>query len=129
MSATYGLFGAAVVLDTLGTTLFKLGARPASSPTPVNGLLIAVLPSQWTLPHWCPRWQILLGLAVYALEYVLWLTYLSHSPLSQAFPMYSLTIVLILLVSKLFLNESVGLNRWCGAMLIIAGVWLCGGAT
>lgn len=119
MLANQGLFIAAVLLDTLGTTLFKLGARP--QPT-------AVAHTSLRWPSWSPRWPVVLGVLVYAVEYVLWITFLSQSALSQAFPMYSLTIVLILAVSKYLLGEPVGRNRWVGAGLIVAGVWMCGGA-
>jgi len=124
MSRMMGLFAAAVVLDTLGTTLFKLGASRSVTPhtPPLTGF-------GWsTLQPFFSQWQIPLGLLVYVLEYVIWLTYLSSSSLSHAFPMYSITIVLILLVSRFLLKEEVGLNRWLGAMLIVAGVLMLGGA-
>lgn len=121
MIHTGALFVAAVLLDTLGTTLFKLGAmQPA---TTVATSPMALLRSCLT------RWHVPAGLLVYVVEYVIWITYLSASSLSQAFPMYSITIVLIMLVSRLALNEQIGMKRWLGALLIVAGVGLLGSNT
>lgn len=128
MTGMYSLFIAAVLLDTLGTTLFKLGASHAAqletSLVPEVGLGFGLR----ALQSFFSSWYIPFGLAVYLVEYVIWITYLSSSSLSRAFPMYSLTIVLILIVSKFVLKEKVGLNRWLGALLIIAGVLMLGGS-
>lgn len=124
MTGMYGLFVAAVLLDTLGTTLFKLGASHAArlETSLAQGMGFKTVQSFFS------SWYIPLGLAVYVVEYVIWITYLSSSSLSRAFPMYSLTIVLILIVSRWVLKEQVGLNRWLGAVLIIAGVLMLGGS-
>jgi drug/metabolite transporter (DMT)-like permease len=124
MTGMYSLFIAAVLLDTLGTTLFKLGASHAAQleTSLAQGFGFKALQSFFS------SWYIPFGLAVYVVEYVIWITYLSSSSLSRAFPMYSLTIVLILIVSKFVLKEKVGLNRWLGALLIIAGVLMLGGS-
>jgi drug/metabolite transporter (DMT)-like permease len=123
MISMYGLFATAVLLDTLGTTLFKLGANRSAllRTTPAVGF-------DWhTVRSFFIHWQIPLGLAVYVVEYVIWIAYLSSSSLSRAFPMYSITIVLILIVSRFFLKEQIGKNRWLGAALIVAGVLMLGG--
>lgn len=124
MTGMYGLFVAAVLLDTLGTTLFKLGASHAAEleTSLAQGMGFKTVQSFFS------SWYIPLGLAVYVVEYVIWITYLSSSSLSRAFPMYSLTIVLILIVSRWVLKEQVGLNCWLGAVLIIAGVLMLGGS-
>lgn len=120
MIQTGALFVAAVMLDTLGTTLFKLGAMQPTVETQGGASPMALLRSYLT------RWHVPAGLLVYVVEYVIWITYLSASSLSQAFPMYSITIVLIMLVSRLALNEQIGMKRWLGALLIVAGVGLLG---
>jgi drug/metabolite transporter (DMT)-like permease len=120
MIQTGALFVAAVMLDTLGTTLFKLGAMQPTVETQTAASPMALLRSYLT------RWHVPAGLLVYVVEYVIWITYLSASSLSQAFPMYSITIVLIMLVSRLALNEQIGMKRWLGALLIVAGVGLLG---
>ncbi|MFQ6334370.1 EamA family transporter [Methylophilus sp. 3sh_L] len=123
MIQTGALFVAAVLLDTLGTTLFKLGAMQPEAETSAADSPMALLKASLT------RWHVTAGLLVYVVEYVIWITYLSASSLSQAFPMYSITIVLIMLVSRLALNEQIGKKRWLGALLIVAGVGLLGSNT
>jgi len=116
------LFTLAVLLDTLGTVLFKHGTNhlPESSKT------------GWRA-HWenilgaLGRIEISLGVMVYIVEYIIWMGFLSTTPLSTAYPMSSITIVLILMASSLFLGEKVGKNRWIGALLIISGMFLVGG--
>lgn len=121
MSKTYMLFMTAVLLDTLGNILFKVGANKIEDSVKAG----------W-LGHWenvlltIRRKEILLGLIVYVFEYIIWISFLSTAQLSKAFPMYSLTIVLILLVSYFYLNEQVSKKRWFGAVLILVGVTLLG---
>ncbi len=121
MSKTYMLFMRAVLLDTLGNILFKVGANKIEDSVKAG----------W-LGHWenvlltVRRKEILLGLIVYVFEYIIWISFLSTAQLSKAFPMYSLTIVLILLVSYFYLNEQVSKKRWFGAVLILVGVTLLG---
>ncbi|MCX6811165.1 MAG: EamA family transporter [Candidatus Berkelbacteria bacterium] len=49
---------------------------------------------------------------------------LSHEDLSYAAPLFSLSYVLALLVSKIFLHEQVSLWRWLGVIIILLGVFL-----
>ena len=116
------LFIAAVLLDTLGTTLFKHGTNQLSKSTKAGcqghmDNIIAAL----------KRKEISIGVIVYIVEYIIWIGFLSTTPLSIAYPLSSITIVLILLASAFFLGEKVGKNRWLGGLLIIAGMCLTGG--
>lgn len=116
------LFSAAVLLDTLGATLFKIGANrqeSADQHLKIDNHLHIVWRS-------LKQWEIPLGVLVYILEYVLWISYIATTQLSRAFPMSSVTIVLILIVSKWILREEVSRKRWLGATLIIAGVLMLG---
>lgn len=116
------LFVVAVLLDTLGTTLFKYGTNQLIESTRsgwrghIDNILAAL-----------KRKEIVGGVLVYIIEYVIWIGVLSTMPLSIAFPLSSVTIVLILLSSVFFLGEKVGKNRWLGGLLIITGMCLLGG--
>lgn len=116
------LFIAAVLLDTLGTTLFKHGTNQltASTKTGCQGHLDNIIAA-------LKRKEITIGVIVYIVEYIVWIGFLSTTPLSIAYPLSSITIVLILLASTFFLGEKVGKNRWLGGLLIIAGMCLAGG--
>lgn len=66
--------------------------------------------------------QVLIGLGLFVLSALAWLIVLSRAPLSFAYPFAGLTYVLITLVSRFVLHESVPGLRWVGILLIIAGV-------
>ena len=69
---------------------------------------------------------VLLGFASYGVSSVAYLIALSKLDLSVAYPMVGIGYVLVMLISGLFLKETVGPLRWLGALLIFAGVWLVG---
>ncbi|MBC7786240.1 MAG: EamA family transporter [Methylophilaceae bacterium] len=116
------LFVVAVLLDTLGTVLFKHGSNqlPQSNQLGWRGHAENILGA-------LKRKEIALGVIVYIVEYIIWIGFLSTMTLSAAYPLSSVTIVLILLASWLFLGEKIGKNRWLGALLIISGMFLVGG--
>ena len=115
------LFISAVSLDTLGTVLFKHGTNKLleSEKHGWRGHVENILGA-------LKRKEISLGVLVYIVEYIIWIGFLSTMPLSTAYPLSSVTIVLILLASNLFLGEKIGRNRCLGAVLIISGMFLVG---
>ncbi|WP_421352813.1 EamA family transporter [Aeromonas sp. 604443] len=58
---------------------------------------------------------------------LLWIYLLQRLPLSMAYPMLSINLVLVLLGSRLFFHEPVSSNNWLGAATIIVGALLLGG--
>lgn len=116
------LFTAAVSLDTLATVLFKHGSnkRVESSKLGWRGHIDNILGA-------LKRIEITLGVLIYIVEYIVWIGFISTMPLSTAYPLSSVTIVLILLASWLLLGEKIGKNRLLGAALIISGMLLVGG--
>lgn len=116
------LFGAAMALDTLGNILFKKGMNHFSVST---------------IPGWKGYWvtiqqalssrYVTLGSVAMVLEAIVWLFFLSITPLNIAAPLSSANNVFILLASAWFLKEQVSSKRWFGVMLIISGMILvCG---
>jgi len=57
----------------------------------------------------------------------LWLAVLYRMEVSRAFPFLSLGFVLVMLVSRLYLKETVTATRWLGVGLIIGGIFLVAG--
>lgn len=115
------LFTLAVSLDTFAAVLFKHGSNqlPESNKLGWQGHLENVLGA-------IKRKEITLGVLIYIVEYIVWIGFLSTMPLSMAYPLSSVTVVMILLASKLCLGEQVGKYRWLGAALIIGGMFLVG---
>ena len=58
---------------------------------------------------------------------LLWIYLLQRLPLSMAYPMLSLNLVLVLLGSRLFFREPVSSRNWLGVAAIIVGALLLGG--
>ncbi|MBE0477712.1 EamA family transporter [Candidatus Aerophobetes bacterium] len=67
---------------------------------------------------------VLLGLFLYAVSTIFWLTVLSRLDLSYAYPMISVSYALVLIFSWIFFQERFGLMRFFGVLLICGGVFL-----
>jgi drug/metabolite transporter (DMT)-like permease len=112
----------ALLLDTLGTVLFKHGSNMSVQTTQTGwrGHVESIIGT-------LKRKEISLGVVVYIIEYIVWIGFLSTTAVSIAYPLSSINIILILIASSLFLGEKVGKRRWYGALMIIVGVFLVGG--
>ena len=110
-----------VVLATVGQLLLQAGmdatgATVALQPRALLELVRTILGS----------WRLVLGFVAFASSSLFWLTALSRVPLSVAYPVVSLSYVLILAASYLLLGERPSLVTWGGALLVMAGVALIG---
>jgi uncharacterized membrane protein len=107
-----------VVLTTYGNLVFKwrvddAGAMPATASERLSWF-VKLLSSPWILSSFAAG-----GLA--ALAYLLALQRLE---LSRAYPVMSLSFVLVLLFSAWLFGEAVTLPKVLGIMLILAGLFL-----
>jgi multidrug transporter EmrE-like cation transporter len=117
MLQSFLLILASIIASVAGQYVLKTGAGQLGTlgvEQAGNGLAIAFRAA--TNP-----W-ILGGLACYAMGAVSWIVVLTRVPLSWAYPILALNQILILLVAWLFLGETVNAMRWCGALLVVAGV-------
>jgi multidrug transporter EmrE-like cation transporter len=108
------LFMASIACDVGGQLALKLGSRSLPDAS-ADGVLVYVA------RLFAERW-LLLGIAIYAVEFVVWVRILSLTPLNVAFPLASLNILGIVLAGRVFLGESVSSRQWSGAALITLGV-------
>lgn len=69
------------------------------------------------------NWQFALCGLCFAAGSLLWFYILRHFPFSMAFPMVSLSYVFGMLVSIFIFHEDVGMNKWIGIGLIMAGCY------
>ena len=67
---------------------------------------------------------ILVGLACYAVSVVVWLLVLSRVEVSYAYPLLSIGYIVTAFAGWHFFNESIGVIRWAGIIVICLGVWL-----
>lgn len=118
---TVAILLTAVALATTGQLLLKAGMNRVGviDLGAVGGLLAIALKAVTT-------WQVVVGLAMFGLSAVFWLVTLSRVPLSTAYPVVSLSYVLILLFSVVALGERPTLLVWVGALLIMVGISFIG---
>ncbi|PZE19619.1 hypothetical protein CBW46_017950 [Paenibacillus xerothermodurans] len=69
-------------------------------------------------------WPVVAGLASYGLSSVFWLLALRRFPLSTAYPMVSLSYILVMVLSFYLFQETISIQKWAGAVVICAGVLL-----
>ncbi|HBM76431.1 MAG TPA: hypothetical protein DD429_12885 [Clostridiaceae bacterium] len=67
--------------------------------------------------------SIFMGFILFALSSILWLSVISKNQLSYAYPMVGIGYIFTMILSKLFLNESIGAFKIIGTLLIISGVF------
>ncbi len=111
----------AVLCATGGQLLLKAGMTEVGAIVGVgiDGLLPLV-------GRVVSTWQVVAGLSMFVLSSIFWLVTLSRVPLSVAYPVVSLSYVLILLFSVVILHERPGPTVWSGAVLIVLGISLIG---
>lgn len=110
----YALLAATVLLISFGQILLKLGAEGLK-----NGASCSL-----NLFGFCLSWHLLVGVFVYGAATVTWILTLRDMPLSIAYPVVSLSYVLVALLSVALLGERLNLTYGLGLALIIAGVSL-----
>lgn len=112
---------AAVLLATCGQLLIKAGMTEVGAVVGVG--LDGILP---LIGRVVSTWQVVLGLVMFGLSAAFWLVTLSRVPLSVAYPVVSLSYVLILVFSVAVLDERPRPTVWIGALLIVSGISLIG---
>ncbi len=68
------------------------------------------------------NWRLILGTAMQAIYFGLWLAVLSWEDLSVALPLQALSYIVVAFLSQWYLGENVTPMRWAGICLIIIGV-------
>lgn len=78
----------------------------------------------WTTQFWgdlLTNWWFLICGILFGGASVLWMYILKHFPLNMAYPLASLSYVIAMVFSIIFLHETVAWNRWLGVALIMIG--------
>ncbi|HXP21404.1 MAG TPA: hypothetical protein VN840_17310 [Streptosporangiaceae bacterium] len=110
----------ALVLFSVSTAavaqvMLKHGMQMASARAAAGrSLPVAAATSPW----------VLLGLAVFGISAIAWLTTLSRVPLSVAYPFNAVGYLGILLASILVLHERANAATWIGSLLVVSGLIL-----
>ncbi len=109
----------AVICSVAGQVTLKLGMTAVGA---IGGEALAQ-PAQLVL-RVATTPLVLVGLGLYALGAVAWMTVLSRVTLSFAYPMLALTYAITPAAAWLVLGEALPAARWAGIAVICAGVFL-----
>ncbi len=107
-----------VSLGALGQISMKKGMSYLAPISLKHSTLFTSLVQMLTSPF------VLLGLFLYAVSTIFWLTVLSRVDLSYAYPMISIGYILVMILSWIFFNERLAFIRILGVLLICSGVLL-----
>ncbi len=109
----------AVTAGTIGDILLAKGMKEMGDISAMNlrGIIDAALRAL-TNP------KLIIGTAMLAVFFFLWLAVLSWEDLSVALPMQALNYVLVAFLSQYFLGEVVSPLRWAGTVLVCIGVMM-----
>ena len=107
-----------VLLNAAAQLLIKSGAATAGHFSfTADHILRAGL-------HFATQWQILAGLACYAISVVVWILALTRVQVSLAYPMLSLGYVVTAFAAWWLFGETLTPHKLLGIAIIIAGVVL-----
>lgn len=107
-------------IESFGDLFFKMGTLS----TGINNVVFSnflEFAARITSNPW-----LWIGIIFYLANFFLWIALLSRVDLSVAFPLSSLTYIIVPLLAIVFLRENVHLVRWAGIIFIIIGVTLAG---
>lgn len=105
----------AVAWGGAGHILLRLGMRQVGAAG--GGLASSVAQAATT-------WTVLIGTAVQAIYFVLYLTLISRTPVSVALPATALVYPVTAGLAWIVLGEVLTVSQWAGTVLVIAGVGL-----
>ena len=105
-----------VLFEAIGQLAFKHGAENARAEGSIGNLFRRL----WRMK------SVGVGITCFAVETVLWTMALRLLDISIAFPAGSLCFVFVALLSRFWLKEQVGIERWIGIILILGGVVVIG---
>lgn len=119
-SSPIAMLLASIVLGSTGQLLLKNGMNTSGKSTAVG--MAAIVAAIKTIPN---PW-VLTGFICYGISSILWLMILKKVPLSTAYPMISLSYVIVVLLSAVILREHVRWQTYMGLLFIVVGVSLIG---
>ncbi|BCB77307.1 hypothetical protein GCM10022251_64980 [Phytohabitans flavus] len=113
-AASLSLLLFAVATAATGQVLLKHGMQLATEKATAGkgSLAINAATSPW----------VLLGLTVFAISALAWLTTLSRLPLSIAYPFNALGYLAILTASVVLLDERANIWTWVGTLCVVGGL-------
>ncbi|MEU7280803.1 SMR family transporter [Streptomyces sp. NPDC045431] len=112
--ASFSLLLFAVFSSAAGQIMLKHGMRAAATAVEKGGGSLAV--------HAATTPWVVVGLAVFAVSAVAWMSTLARVPLSVAYPFNALGYLLIVLAGSTLLHERTSPWTWAGSLLVVIGL-------
>jgi len=119
MPKTLVLVLIATLIGGTGHVLLSKGMRSVGDLTEAPALRLGAMVAAALTSPW-----LLLGVALQAAFFVMYLTLLSRAPVTQVLPLTAVDYIVVALVARLLLAEAVTPTRWAGILLVVAGVFL-----
>jgi drug/metabolite transporter (DMT)-like permease len=107
---------ACVLMASFGQIYMKKGLK--EKPLDLKEILSTKIFSTVFEPN------VFLGLTLYVISAIVWLTILSKADVSYVYPMIALGYIVTAFLARLYFNESITTLRWIGMLLILGGVFL-----
>lgn len=119
MLKTFALVLVAVLLGGTGHVMLSKGMRTVGDLTEAGFSRLGPMIGRAVTSPW-----VLLGVALQASFFLLYLTLLSRAEVSQLLPMTAMDYIVVALLARILLAESVTPVRWAGIGFIVVGVVL-----
>lgn len=119
MAKTVALVLVAALIGGTGHTLLSKGMKSVGDLTEAPAHRLASMVAQALANPW-----LLLGIALQATFFALYLTLLSRADVSRVLPMLAVDYIVVALLAHWLLGEAVTPARWAGIGLIATGVFL-----
>jgi uncharacterized membrane protein len=103
---------AASITAAIGQLLLKLGMADVGL---IDGIYLEKVIQMFTNP------TVVVGLIVFGISTMFWLTALSRKDLSYVYPFIGINMVLVFLLSAVILHEELGIYRIIGMAVIVLG--------
>lgn len=116
-----------IILTDVIESFAELFWKKGTLSTGIDNVTLSNLPD--FMSHMLSSSGFLGGVALYIINFFLWITVLSKVDLSVAFPTGSTSYIIVALLSMFFLNEHISLFRWSGILLIIIGIYFISKST
>lgn len=110
-----------IILNDMGDTLAQLFMKKGLLATGVHSVDLTNF--MHFISQGIGSWLLWLGIVIYALNFFLWVLTLTRVDLSVAMPLGSTSYIAVPIFALIFLGEEVGLMRWLGIVLIVAGMF------
>ena len=119
MLKTFVLVMIAAVIGGTGHVMLSKGMKTVGDLTEAPSSMLGGMVGRAVSNPW-----LLLGVALQATFFFLYLTLLSRAHVSQVLPMTAIDYIVVALLAQLLLAETVTPTRWAGIGFIVVGVFL-----